>query len=121
MNKELTDILVRDFPKLYQGVYKSPKDSCMSFGFEVGDGWFELIHNLSENIQYAEGGTEIVATQVKEKFGTLRFYIGSGSDEVYSIIESAEEHSSHICDVCGHDGTLRCGVGWYRTRCEEHK
>jgi len=120
MNKELTVKLVNDFPELYKGVYKSPRESCMAFGFECGDGWFELLYNLSEQIQLAEGGTKVVASQVKEKFGTLRFYIDSGSDEVYSIIDSAEEQSAHICDVCGHDGTLG-GDGWMRTRCEEHK
>ncbi len=118
MNKENTDKLVKHFPKLYAGVYKSPMESCMSFGFECGDGWFELLYNLSQQIELSD--PTVVAAQVKEKFGTLRFYIDKGSDEVYDIIGTAEDLSASVCDVCGNNGTLG-GKGWLSTRCEEHK
>jgi hypothetical protein len=60
----------------------------MSWGLEVGDGWFNLIDNLCESLShlYISGITlsdqryvpldapTVVASQVKEKFGSLRFY-----------------------------------------------
>lgn len=118
MNKENTDKLVKDFPMLYSGVHKDPRDSCMAFGFECGDGWFELLYNLSGQIVMSD--PSVVASQVKEKFGTLRFYINEGSEEVFDIISCAEEHSGLTCDTCGGAGELG-GSGWMSTKCEEHR
>lgn len=63
-----------------------------------------------------------VAVQVKEKFGTLRFYVRgvrSRSEAVRHYIEFAEYISSRTCEVCGAPGELRKG-GWWRTLGDEH-
>lgn len=63
-----------------------------------------------------------VAVQVKEKFGTLRFYVRgvhSRSEAIRNYIEFAEYFSSRICEVCGAPGKLR-GGGWVQTLCDEH-
>ena len=64
---------------------------------------------------------ELVPTvvQVKEKFGTLRFYIHSGSDAHYNYISFAEAMSGSTCETCGSPGK-RLGRGWIYTACEEH-
>ena len=59
-----------------------------------------------------------VAEQVKEKFGTLRFYF-YGSREFDSLVEMAEELSATTCEECGAYGSLREG-GWLRTLCDKH-
>lgn len=41
------------------------------------------------------------AVQVKEKFGTLRFYMTSGSPEMYDEIRKAEELALTTCETCG--------------------
>lgn len=76
--------------------------------------------------------SQVVAQQVKEKFGSLRFYIKGGNDFAFGAIALAESLSSKICDVCGNPGKLgnqsltfeepkRDGVGgYYATRCKEH-
>lgn len=56
------------------------------------------------------------ASQVKEKYGTLRFYLTSGIDEMYAIADNAESQSSVTCETCGKPGKIR-GQGWYSTRC----
>jgi len=58
------------------------------------------------------------ASQVKEKFGTLRFYMTSGTEEMYNLIHEAEEKSGTICEDCGKPGKIRHG-GWIRTLCDE--
>lgn len=58
-------------------------------------------------------------SQVKEKFGTLRFYIHSGSVEHYNYISFAESMSACTCETCGKPGK-RLGRGWIYTACEEH-
>lgn len=94
--------------------------TCMCWGFETGDGWFDLIDRLSKRIVEVSNDS-VQASQVKEKFGTLRFYVDSAcSDEVYSLIEQAEQESAETCDICGQPAKLT-GNGWLATRCESHK
>lgn len=57
--------------------------------------------------------------QVKEKFGTLRFYIQAGTDEHYNYISFAESMSGVTCEECGKPGK-RLGRGWIYTSCKEH-
>jgi hypothetical protein len=57
MNKELTQRLVKRFPVLYQGFYDSMQETCMCWGFEHGDGWFEVIWQLSLAIEEELGYT----------------------------------------------------------------
>lgn len=63
---------------------------------------------------------KLQVTQIKEKFGGLRFYYTGGSDYYRGLVDLVENMSYHICDVCGHPGTLNQRSGWLRTRCEEH-
>jgi len=57
--------------------------------------------------------------QVKEKFGSLRFYINGGTEEHYNYIRFAEHLSARTCETCGAPGKMR-GQGWYYTACDEH-
>jgi hypothetical protein len=58
--------------------------------------------------------------QVKEKFGTLRFYTGTAvSTEMSAYIQFAESMSGKICETCGSPGTVRTG-GWLKTLCDNH-
>jgi hypothetical protein len=60
-----------------------------------------------------------VVSQVKEKFGTLRFYIDGGTKAHYNYIHFAENLSAVTCEECGKPGKIR-GQGWYYTACDEH-
>jgi len=114
MNREHASYLVENFPNLYRDYGVSPSQSCMAFGFECGDGWFDIIKRLSEKLN----PLGVVAAQVKEKYGTLRFYITMGTDEAFDLIDAAEEETERTCEECGKPGTLR-GKGWIRTECDE--
>jgi len=56
------------------------------------------------------------ASQVKEKFGGLRFYMTHGTEEVYALISKAEALSCKTCEECGGPGEKRAGT-WIRTLC----
>lgn len=91
--------------------------------FSVGDGWLDMIHDLIVNL--IDLGWNKQIQQVKEKFGGLRFYIPSGSDEIYNEIIKYEKKSYETCEVCGEKGELRydCGWGgrrWLKTMCDIH-
>lgn len=60
-----------------------------------------------------------VAVQVKEKFGTLRFYVDGATDVQYNYIEFAELMSSRTCEKCGQPGETY-PIGWHQTLCEKH-
>jgi hypothetical protein len=92
------------------------------FGFECGNGWYCIIYELSEKIEaynktLPKGHDPVSATQVKEKYGTLRYYVNFATDEIYDLIDKAEEESSNTCERCGCPGKLECDRGWYFTTC----
>ena len=60
-----------------------------------------------------------LAVQVKEKYGTLRFYMHYSTEEMEDLIHEAEKQSAKTCETCGQPGVLR-GPGWYFTACETH-
>jgi hypothetical protein len=81
-------------------------------------GWAKLITELVSDL-FALGWDGTIC-QVKEKFGGLRFYIGSGSDAVWDRIDKAERESYTICQVCGEPGKPN-DSGWIWTTCELHR
>lgn len=107
MSPELENKIYEKYPKMFADRNKSPQETCMCWGLEVGDGWYDLIDTLCEALTYTfttsirideEDGKrlgieptswsgdptpkyyfkveppQVVADQVKEKFGSLRFY-----------------------------------------------
>ena len=62
---------------------------------------------------------QIVATQVKEKFGGLRFYVVGASDKQWTMIELTENLSYHICETCGSTKDVGQTQGWIYTLCKE--
>lgn len=58
-------------------------------------------------------------TQIKEKYGTLRLYMTSTSDEMDEYTDAAEKASHNTCETCGKYGQVR-GGGWLYCACDEH-
>ena len=59
-------------------------------------------------------------TQIKEKFGGLRFYVTGTSDKNWKLIHKAEEKSLSVCEVTGSE--VEVGTwndGWIRTICRK--
>ena len=179
MRQELDKLLCEKYPKMMVNRNKDMKETCMCWGFECGDGWFNILNQLMSQIQHhidwkekqragaikynemaaqAKAGNfdlfeetmkalpndeykekrlaEIVAgdfrpvpesipqvtlDQVKEKFGTLRFYYQGGDDYISGMVSLAESMTAVTCENCGNPGSCR-GGGWvhtYCTPCEE--
>jgi len=178
MKQKLDKLLCEKYPKMMVNRNKSMMETCMCWGFECGDGWFNILDQLMGNIQHhidwkekqrkgamdynymaaqAKAGNfdlfeetmkalpdneykekrlaEIVAgdfrqvpdaipqvtlDQVKEKFGTLRFYYTGGDDYIRGMVTMAEAMSGVICEECGNPGETK-GQGWVVTLCETHR
>ena len=58
------------------------------------------------------------ASQVKEKFGDLRFYMTSATEEMWTLIHEAEKLAGETCEACGKPGEQR-GGGWVLTLCDD--
>jgi hypothetical protein len=177
MKQELDKLLCEKYPKMMVNRHKNMQETCMCWGFECGDGWFNILDQLMGNIQHhidwkdkqgeyarkynemaaqAKAGNfdlfeetmkdtvnleykekrlaEIVAgdfrtvpesipqvtlDQVKEKFGTLRFYYTGGDDIIDGMVRMAESMSGVTCEECGDPGERR-GGGWIYTACDAH-
>jgi hypothetical protein len=111
---------------------KDMQETCMCWGFECGDGWFQILDSLMGNIQnhidwnnknFEKGYTQykyvpqVTLDQVKEKFGTLRFYYTGGDDYISGLVSMAESMSAVTCESCGHPGEQTRG-GWIKTNCK---
>lgn len=59
------------------------------------------------------------ASQVKEKFGGLRFYVNAATDKHYQYITFAESMSYCTCEECGAPGKTYTD-GWHTTLCDIH-
>ena len=166
MNRHYDRYLVKKYEPMFRDRYGDMRTTAMCWGFECGDGWFNIINTLCGTIcsewlyakkQYeylkerigkqkydfdldesyntvvteeevatakVEMETEEekipVVTQVKEKYGGLRFYVHGASEEQYGMIHFAESMSYNTCDVCGDKGKPNRG-GWVTTRCAKHR
>src|ERR1700743_2345957 len=98
-------------PKLYM------KLNC----FECGPGWANLIEDWSVKIEQIiekkQENPEIFAVQVKEKYGTLRFYMSCETEEIRDLIHEAEALSSQTCESCGDTAKMR-GSSWLEVKCD---
>lgn len=91
-------------------------------GFECGPGWTDLFDATFTWLDEIAPDRDWSPTQIKEKFGSLRFYwYGDLPDLGDQIIEAAEHASSHLCEVCGAPGALQSDHGWWSARCREHR
>lgn len=105
------DELIEKHNKILSGIY-----------LEIGEGWYPLIDKLCSYLQFHTDFNkqpQVTAAQIKEKFGTLRFYECAADARQREVISFAEYLSGSICDVCGAPGKARQG-GWIVTRCDEH-
>lgn len=127
MRNELDALLCEKYPKMMVNRTKDMTETCMCWGFECADGWYNILDRLMGSIQNhldwqnrnEEKVKQVTLDQVKEKFGTLRFYYTGGDDIISGMVRMAESMSAVTCEVCGAAGKLR-GEHWLYTACDEH-
>lgn len=83
---------------------------------DCGPGWADIIRDLCIKLMALRFDGNVV--QVKEKFGTLRFYADGLSEEQRRAVSDAEDRSALTCETCGAPGKARAG-GWIKTLCDE--
>lgn len=179
MKKELDELLCSKYPRIFRDRHANMRTTAMCWGFEIGDGWFNIINHACNRIQshidhsrktraralvynraltralrgdlrnlerfhsfrgkFTEYGrqnverdlanpkfmnvpdavTQVVAVQIKEKWGSLRFYTYGGDSYTHGIIDLAESLSEVTCEECGSPGKIYTD-GWHVALCSQH-
>lgn len=125
MNAQLEHQLRDKYPDLFVDLYGDPTQTCMAWGLECDDGWYTILDVLCRQIQHHQQWNmpkhlhPVVLEQVKEKFGTLRFYYRGGDDTISGLVQMAEAMSAKTCELCGQPGRVH-GGHWLKTLCDQH-
>lgn len=138
MNRHYDKYLSNKYEILYRDRHASMQQTCMCWGFDCGDGWFDLINALSFQLEMLNHvlNITITASQVKQKYGTLRFYYsvdfstlkGALNEKqlcrqwlrvIDNLVHQAEIASYHICEACGSWADKQT-KGYIETLCDKH-
>ena len=104
MKQNLENILYKDFPKLFAQKDLDKMQTCMCWGIECPDEWFDVIYAACQCIQTMTDNNKHISdkypqvefTQVKEKFGLLCMYNNVNSGYVNGVIDMANTMINHI-------------------------
>ena len=101
MSPEKEKALQDKYPKIFGT--SDPSEPYTVYGIECGDGWYNLLDVLCRNIQShldfkmknletdeEKESLQLIATQIKQKYSTLRFYYSGGDDYTAGLIHMAE-------------------------------
>jgi hypothetical protein len=141
MKEALQKKLYEKYPKIFAQKDMPMSETCMCWGICHDDGWYNILETLCGSIQHhidyenCDGkyesmrkhkspkpdGTwahvpQVEATQVKEKWGGLRFYYAGGDEFIRGLVSFAESISLKTCETCGAPGR-QTKKGWVRTMC----
>jgi hypothetical protein len=120
---------IEQLEQKYPLCFKHP-GTCM-WGVDCQSGWNQLLHDLLGKLEaYLSANQDKFINcefpfridQIKEKFGTLRFYVGGEIDDtMWQYIDCAERESAHVCEVCGKPGSLHSAKRgfWVKTLCTD--
>jgi hypothetical protein len=119
MTPELEKQIVEKYYEMFHEETRGPNIKSTLFShIECGDGWFNIIMKLCENLYAMRPKVK----QIKEKFGGLRFYASfteDYSEQAWKLIKQAEIEASETCENCGQPGTLQIVKGWRGTVCDK--
>jgi len=119
MKQELEKQLIIKYPTIFKQTSLPPEQSCMFFGLECGDGWYGILDFLCKRLTQMDKENSCCATQVKEKFGGLRFYVSNATEEQWSLIQEIELLSYYICEKCGMSIGVKQTERWISSLCEK--
>jgi len=101
-------------------------DDCAQCSY-VPQGWSGTLDRLMLALAEIPGWDPKCVSQIKSKFGGLRFYyrLPRDADEalktnVRALLEQFEEEASNTCDRCGSTEEVKTtsdAAGWIRTEC----
>ena len=89
MKRTLQNKLFEAFPKLFAQKDEDMSITCMCWGIECPDAWYDVIYTacallqtMTDNNTRSDKYPQVQFTQVKEKFGALCMYNDTNTDYV---------------------------------------
>lgn len=126
---EYDSFMCKRFPEFFVNRSKSMQESCMYWGFDIGNGWFPVLYELCGKLEEICKPNKIpfAFDQIKEKYGGARFYYTcdveqetTADDAIYKLVSDYENICDHICANCGGYYTKKTTLrGWIYDACEE--
>ena len=114
--------LIKKYPTLFNYLNNKGPIIPIQFGIECGDGWYMLLDTLMADIvnhlKYNKDVQPVNISQIKEKYGGLRFYYDGGNEYIRGAVSMAESLSYHICEKCGTTINVGQTKGWIYTICK---
>lgn len=87
---------------------------------DIGNGWLRIVSDLDHDLAALD--PDYTVSQVKEKFGGLRYYIGPAHEDIFDAMHArislAERQAAVTCETCGATGESRNSSGWLVTMCD---
>jgi len=109
-------MIANNLASKYPEFFDSP-----DFSIECEKGWYRILEDMFE--EFRKNKLELEILQIKEKFGSLRVYVGkikeNKLDLVELIIKKAEDLSSKTCEHCGKEANIQNTAGWYKCICNK--
>ncbi len=94
---------------------QSRNDMLSEVAYKSYPGWRSFIEPIVN--QCNQDGATIL--QIKEKFGSLRFYVSGCTDAIDELIRVGETQSETTCPTCGvTDQMISNQNGYWTTRCD---
>jgi hypothetical protein len=150
MTEDLENQLYQIDPVFFEEAIKcetgemNSMNTCMAFGCERGDGWFEPIKSLAMKTHMLNEmgkiyNVKFVCNQLKEKFGEVRIYTSTNKinpnedfkpgyevlDKLFNdAISTCELDCSKVCEICGASGGVNNEniiqtSGWIKFICKK--
>lgn len=123
MNLQNTEKLLKAFPNLYRSIAQAPILDAGRFNFQIDDGWFELLVELSAEIesiaqrQNLSGDTWPDVKVVEAQNASMRFNLLQYNEEMHKMAHMFEVKSTCTCEKCGNPGKVRDSI-WLETLCD---
>ena len=111
--------IIDELSKKIEAKNNSFKSRCENFAYKIKMLVY-MFSRMTFDKEVFSTTIYIEADQVKEKYGTLRFYVNQYGKPVDGWIDEAEKQSEETCEVCGKPGKLN-SRGWLSCLCDEHR
>ncbi len=132
---QFDDYMVENYPEMFTNRYPQPDQKIivpMNFGFEIGKGWRHVLDKLCQEVKVLQNtfNFTLVFDQIKEKYGSARFYYSiiypenvdiTPQDKMVTeivelIVSHYEEYTDYVCEQLGinvnPEDKIKMG-GWY--------
>jgi hypothetical protein len=98
------------------------KYSIIKYGYQCDKGWYLLIDKLIDIIYHLDIRKEVRIYQIKEKFGTFRFYYNIqdiSNKHILEVVKTYTKLINNTCEICGESGTIKSLSNTYlKTLCD---